>query len=298
MERIDGKCGCLSGFQVKNNVCKRIHFTMDIKVNKKNHLLLSFNESLLRTLNKKSVKIELENFGKLDFKLFTKNNRDFIVALKINRSIANGEKVSIELKPTIFSHRNSTLKIYHYSAFLNEFEFIQQDTQEFIKKFQTVSRSLVAAAFAFSFISNPAAAWAMIGTLQLLPYIPLSENYDDLVSKTFLISAGSFNVLPNLMIYMFSDNSSSAPYKQARSIGIDTSVFWINIGELVLPLMVIVSFWPVIFLSSRLNYKPVTKKLEKVLKNYKFSVFIRFWIQSHLDIGIYSIINLKSVKIT
>ena len=97
------------------------------------------------------------------------------------------------------------------------------------------------------------------------------------------------------MAYAFGNNDTSVPYTEASNFGMDTSVFWVNMGKNITIFLGIVALWPFIYLLSLLKLGKVALKFGNILKNYKYSVFLRFWIQAYLDVGFFSLIQLKAV---
>ena len=66
--------------------------------------------------------------------------------------------------------------------------------------------------------------------------------------------------------------------------------FFINIGQIILPLIVLICLWPFIAIASKFDMGKLTLKALKFLENYKYSLFLRFWIQAYIDIRVFAII--------
>ena len=104
--------------------------------------------------------------------------------------------------------------------------------------------------------------------------------------------------MPNIMTYAFQQNDTSSPYTQASNYGINTSVFWVNMGQDMTIFMILVAFWPFVYLFSKMKIGRVAMKFGNILHYYRYSMFLRFWIQIYLDAGFYSLIQLKAVSVT
>ena len=112
----------------------------------------------------------------------------------------------------------------------------------------------------------------------------------------FCKAISGYYSIPNIFEFFIDKNLIDPPFEQAIKIGIESSVLLINIGsELTLLLTLLIS-WPLLRLIYSLKILYLNKKLDQLLGLFKYSVFIRFWLQNHLIIGIYSLINLKLVK--
>ena len=293
--RIGEDCGCGLGFRQENNSCVEYHFGFQVFVDLDNRIFIEFDQFLSKSLKKQDININTPKG--LNFRLFEKSKSQIYLILYLQKSIAASTNLAVELKSPIYSDKNANLKEYSFTVFLNEFIYIDPSTKALIENAKSAGAVMATTSIGISIISNPAAAWAMIGTLQLLPYIPLSKFYNDSTTTKFLTSVGDFNLLPNIMIHVFDKNSSSIPFNQAKIIGIETSVFWINIGKVALPFLFFIIILPFLYVVSKIKLGDLDEKILKILKNYKYSFFLRFWIQSYLDLGIYSIIQLKSVKV-
>ena len=150
-------------------------------------------------------------------------------------------------------------------------------------------------AIANALFSNPAASWAMVNNLQLISYLPLNANPLTPNLQMFCTSLSSYNVIPNYFQYVFDPNSTSAPYTEASNYGFNSSVFWINMGPDMTGFIAIIVIFPVILLLSTIKVKKISEKASKYLLNYRYGVFLRFLIQTYLDIGIFAMVQLISV---
>ena len=132
-------------------------------------------------------------------------------------------------------------KLQEYSAIieLDERLLINQGLKSIISKSKSTSQTLVITSIAISIISNPAAAWAMVNTLQFINCIPLSSDPLTPTIQNFCRAIGGYNMLPNLLSYVFSSDSSSEPFDEAIRIGISESVFWLNTGNAIVTLIVV-----------------------------------------------------------
>ena len=144
-------------------------------------------------------------------------------------------------------------------------------------------------------LGSPSSAWALINTIQIIAYIPLSSNPLTTRLRAFKIGLGDFNIIPNAFEYIFSTDSTSEPYLEARNYGIDTSVFWINIGPSFTIFILALLLWPFVYLISKCKLGKISVKMLKILGNYKYSFFLRFWTQLYLDVGVFALVQLKSV---
>ena len=289
--RIGERCECRPGFRVVNEFCVNYYFDFKVKLDSSNKILLKFDQSLKKRLEHKNLKIKFSY--NLDFKIFNETSSEIFIILDFKESFLANSTLFVEISQPIYSENNAKLKRYKFSLILNEFEYVDPEIKPFIETVRTISQIMVTISLGISLISTTAAAWPMIGILQLIPYIPLSEFYNDIATIQFFTAAGEFNVIPNLMGYIFDSKSSSTPYDRAKIVGIDTSVFWLNIGQIILPFIIFICLWPFLFFASKCDIRNLTLKLQKLLENYKYGLFLRYIIQAYLDIGVLQSFNLN-----
>ena len=103
-------------------------------------------------------------------------------------------------------------------------------------------------------------------------------------------------MFPNIFKLLVDENASTAPNYQSKKVGINSSIFLLSAGPDLTVFMIILSFFPLILVISHVNLGKFGLKLKEKLHEYRFNVFIRFWIQTYLNFGIFAIINQQSVK--
>ena len=200
------------------------------------------------------------------------------------------------MKP-LKSNLNKSLSKYEYRLNFSVYEYITEDIKKVLKSVSKTSQSSNSISIIFSLLSNPSAAWLLINTLQMTSFIPLSKNPLTPATTEFCKAISKTGLIPNLPELILDKNSSTVPFAQARKIGIETSVVFINIGTEITILLVTLGLYPIILIISLIQFKLISQKIQKIKDDYRYNFFIRFWIQIHLPIGIYSIINFESVII-
>ena len=95
---------------------------------------------------------------------------------------------------------------------------------------------------------------------------------------------------------IFDSDSTSKPIEREQRSGIESSVLWINIGPNTLLFILYIVLIPFVLIGTKIPY--ISDRCYVFLENYKFSFFIRFWIQVYLDFGIFSLIQIHSVIFT
>ena len=295
----NGQCLCSEGYFLVNNTCEAVYFYAFMLVNfvgGYNKLILSFSEAVASQLNASDFSISVSGPTPSSVVFYKKDSQNYSFKLAFATNVLADTPVSLSilLNPLV-SASNSRLKNYVLSGSLFSCKPVNPSDTGIASGAAAAAQSSVTVAVGAGMISNPAAAWALINTIQIISYIPLNSNPLTPNLQTFCTAMNNFNLIPNPMAFIFNSSSTSEPYTEASNYGMNTSVFWINIGQDLIMIFGMIAIWPFVFLLSKLHLGKITKRLLKVSTNYKYSVFIRFWIQSYLDFGIYSLVQLKAV---
>ena len=104
--------------------------------------------------------------------------------------------------------------------------------------------------------------------------------------------------IPNVFEYFLGNGEKSKPFRLKPELSITTSQFIINFGVQLSILLIAILLYPIICFASESNFTFISKKMKKYKESYKFNFFLRFWIQSYLDIGIFAIFQILSVIIS
>ena len=111
----------------------------------------------------------------------------------------------------------------------------------------------------------------------------------------YCTAIGSYNIIPNPFESFIDKNASTMPYHEAYKMGIKSSVFILNIGPDLAILLIFIIFLPMVILLSSADLGKISSKFKEKLHEYKYDVFIKFWVQTYLNFGVFSIINYESV---
>ena len=187
---------------------------------------------------------------------------------------------------------------YVYSIGLYEYSPGFARTSAISNSTAAAAQVIVSTSISLSIMSNPSAAWTLLNTIQMIQYIPLNSNPLTPGLQAFIKGLGQYNIMPNTFSYIFDSNATGPPYLQASNYGFTTSVFLINFGPDTFIFLLLLSLWPFILLISKIPCGKISMKMIKILGNYQYSFFLRFWTQAYLDIGIFAIIQLIAVSFT
>ena len=299
----NGQCSCILGYQSNGTNCVEYYFTASLGTSftgNKNKLQLFFSAPPTILLYSSNFSVTAPGLNITSIGFYMKDPSTFIFSLLFDMSVPDLSPVLVTiLQSPLYSTENSQLQTYTLEGSLHKFDPIRSSTavKAVTAKAAAASQAAVSTSLGSALLSNPAAAWAMINTIQIIAYIPISANPLTPNLQAFYNGLNNYNsLIPNPMAYAFSSNSTSPPYTEASNYGINTSVFWVNIGNDATSFLFLLGLWPFMYVLSKLKLGKIALKFAKYLGNYRYSVFLRFWIQAYLDAAFYAIIQLKAVS--
>ncbi|OMJ90959.1 hypothetical protein SteCoe_6627 [Stentor coeruleus] len=295
----DGICQCIKGYKELDNQCISSNFTANLDINTNNKLQLTFEKPLEEKLIAQEITIKTIPIISFDIKFYEHTSKIYYITPNFESSVKNGTILTLTItKNPLYSNDSSLLINYEFSVILNPIDNNKATTlsTETAKKIEAATQTVVTTSIGISIVSNPAAVWALINTLQLIYYLPLGSTPMTKGLQVFCSSLGNYNIIPNPMSIFFSYNLTTSPYHEANDFGLETSVFLINIGPNLLILFSFIILWPLLFLLSKLATGWIKRKSNTLLIKYKYRFFIRFWTQVYIDIIIYAFIQLKSTS--
>jgi len=156
--------------------------------------------------------------------------------------------------------------------------------------------SIGAGAVASIINGNPGSFWSLLNQIQLMTYIPMTKMP---LSEGLMATLGSLDVgtfVPNPFSYFLPANSSSqAPPEYAKRYEVDSALFLLNTGlGITSGLGLLIGLLPV-YIASRVTSGPLSLYLRRFLPSFKWGIPLRWWIQSYLDIAVYSLLQVQQV---
>ena len=294
-----GICSCSRGYTSSNNTCVTSYFSGSLQViliSAYNKLILSLTETPTTALSLSDFQITVQD-STPTVEFYMKSSQEYSFKLSFSTDISADTPVALNiLKRSLYSTTGSKLDGYNFTGSLYAFTLESEAVKAIVINVAAATQAAVSTSIGSAIISNPAAAWALINSIQIVIYLPINSNPLTPGLQAFCTGVGHFNLMPNIMAYVFNKSDTSPPYNEASNFGIDTSVFWVNIGQNTSIFLGLIAIWPFVYLMSKLKVGKIAVKFGNFLHNYKYSVFLRFWIQSYLDVGFFSLVQLKSVS--
>ena len=284
-------CECKRGYSQNNSECIDKFFYASLKISDTNTLWLEFTEELETTLNHSSIQIKVES-NKEKFTFFKRNNKTILISPKIFLKPNEYKLVTLTIKlENVYSINDSRLFNFTYEGVLH---YVNEEVNILGVGVGQGIKAIVSTATATSIASNPSALWSILNTIQLIIFMPLNSiEYPEKLAK-MSSSLMEYNLIPNLLSYCFSPNSTTLPYDKAYEFGIQSSIIFINIGSLIVMFFGFLILFTILVIIEKKFWN--SEKLTVMKLKYQYGFFIRFWIQGYLEFGVFSIIQIKSVK--
>ncbi|CAG9335149.1 unnamed protein product [Blepharisma stoltei] len=289
-------CYCNLGYNGAA-ICSLVPFSAWLTVLSDNSLYLTFSDSLENSLSIYDFTIVIEKQGKLSYKMEQVNSTCYYLSLSITEEISKGSLVILEFLhlEKVRSVLNGVLNSSEISAALNSYDPAPYSSAVAAVASQAAAsaQAAISGAIALSVVNpSPSSLWSMMNTLQILSYLTLSGIPFTSKMSSFLNNLNSFNIMPNIFSYIIYKNEGNTPYSQAKEFGYDSDLILITTGNDFTLILASLLAFPIIFFFSRCSYRWIGKKFMKTVKAYQFSFYLRFWIQSYLELGAAASIGL------
>lgn len=140
-------------------------------------------------------------------------------------------------------------------------------------------------------LSNPTAAWGLLNTMQILEFVPLMTVRYPSELHNFFLSLILTDNLPN--IFNFLMNSEGAlPYNAAQRAGVSSTMFLLNSGSTLFGLGLLFMLWGAVKALSYIPILSLKKFFATKLIYFKWNVFIRYWIETYLELSFNCVLQL------
>ncbi|OMJ80295.1 hypothetical protein SteCoe_19502 [Stentor coeruleus] len=289
-------CTCLWGYSGEKE-CVKIFFTANINIDENNNVEIAFTEGLSDYLEEKDFNISFTDEYDFTYE-FKENNLAFVFSIDKNAVIPDDVKIIVKIaKKNVRSVFGSFLDVYEFEGVLystSRIINVSQGVKNIANSTEVVMKVVVSSAIATGIMGSPSCIWILFNTAEVLSFLPLGSIHYTKRVKNFLISMGGINLLPNPFSVLFSINNNSEPYKKAKDYGLSTSYIVINGFSIFFQFLLQLVLISLLYIIKKIVPKDLSVNCHKLLKDFKFNYFIRFWTQSFLTLGILSFVQVKS----
>ena len=161
----------------------------------------------------------------------------------------------------------------------------------------SITKGVITSSVAAAVASNPSSFWTLFNTLELISFLPLNGIPYPPKLRAFIMSLGSYSMVPIPSSEPKEYNSGPKPYKEAQEYGIDNSLFFVNSFAYLAIFTIFIAALPILFIGKTFGSKSIKEFCNKKIENYRFGFFIRYWIQGYLGFGMMTGVQIKSWNI-
>lgn len=288
------KCKCNLGYS-GDQECKRTTFKAALSILTNNTIKVSFSEDLTNLFNSKDLIIYLSG-KRISFSLALDSDSSIILTLSLNSTIPRDSKLVLKFSNQVNSINNSLLSpnIYTIVLFPSDSEYKEKILKAEIKNarklaYNGASIGLGITAGCSVLLWDPTSFFNFVNTAEIYYSSYLIQNNLHPVLEGFLLGMRVQSDIPNVYKYFIESKKGVVlPIKYIK-YGFDTNLALLNIGPYYTMLAWLISTCLIVRII-RCKFK---EKTEKIWKKYKFGVFLRFWVQSNLELYTAVALSLK-----
>ena len=289
------QCACDPGFQIFHNTCAVQYFYGSVRLLSSTKISLQFTEPLQVPLTATDLSIVISKA--FTFAVVESSDLEYLIELSFSESIAQNTPATVKIqREVVLSTLGAQLKDYVYTVALDAYSItkISSVIGGVVNSTTTIAKATVFGSLCSAIISNPATTWVLINNIQVVSYIPISDNPLTPTLNNCFQSFGSMHLIPSISKVFFSPSNDTGPYTQAGNYGFSTDIFLYNAGSYILTFLGALLSWPLVYLFSKCRLGGISTKFQKVLISYRYSFFIRFWIQGYLDLAFFVTIQMRT----
>ncbi|OMJ87110.1 hypothetical protein SteCoe_11260 [Stentor coeruleus] len=295
----NNECVCKKGYSLFDK-CERNMFGVVMMLSQENVATLIFDEELESSLKVSQLEVSIDN-KKVSFAINPDSLSKFYIAPEIPEQVTKNSNLNITIISDLISIDNSLLKNTIFTASL----FVSDDLIAEIKltvKAQaakavakTGSTAGVSVALGVSFMNfDPTSLFDFLNTAEMFYAVYLMELNTNKILSEFLLGLRMQDMIPNAYSYTVDFTEGEKMPDKFKKLGFKRNLVLINGGGQLSTLTIFLGLWIAVALFSKISkLKP---KLEKVRKIFKYSIFLRFWLQTYFELAIVSTFGLKYSK--
>ena len=287
-------CGCNLGYFFNNSMCARKSFFASISISSKNVAVISFTEDLKENLESNALQVQINQVPQI-YSIQMLDNSLYSVSVSFSSSINPGDKLQINFISPILSKANSILATTALEVELfTEYSYkdilvINQAAS--IAQFAFVAG--VGAAFATSLLNvNPLTFFNFLNNMDIYSYTALYYQDLDPSLVKFLQILNPSSWVPNIFSYFINQSEGNQLDPSFNNYGNSSNLLLINSGSTLGILAGILGIPFIAAIVKNIKISWIRRQSIKILNNYRFKAFLRFFLQSFLELSCNAIIGI------
>ena len=297
---INNSCVCRDYYEGEFE-CQPFRFYFNANYEEPLNIISNFSLPLMNTLGTDDYMILIND--KLAESKLLKNTESLYTIIVDEFEYNQNIEITLEFLETVISILNTTLEERFFNFEINikgitkSSSTIKQDTiiNTQSQLYITLSITMFLSIINFNFVS----IWSFLNMMQLILYIRLINiSLPDKFNYMLIALKDSPNIF-NIFDYFISEDSFKNVTGNWLKFGYKTSSILINYGYLITLFFIINLTMVLAYLLQKLTiYKPfsynfIQRRIKAYYMSFRYDEFLRFYIQSYLDLAIASFAGIK-----
>ena len=286
-------CECNTGYSWNTTTCIRNEFYALISLNSQNVASIIFTEDLNEDLETNNIQA-LYNGAPQNFTLQKNDNSSYLVYVSFATAISDGDKLQITFEQTIISILGSLLSTKSLTISLFAADSNAVASVKNAITYAQVSLTIgLGAVFACSCISfDPITFFNFLNNIQLFYYVMLYQVSIDAVLIAFLNILNPNSWLPNVFSYAVNQNDGVPLDAAFNNFGNNVNLILINSGQTLTMLAILLMVPLTAYFFRNIRIPAIRVRVRKLLVDYKYRAFLRFFLQAFLELSCNSIAGI------
>ena len=288
------QCECDLGYFLNITECQRNAFYAFISIDSNNIVRLTFTENLKDELQVSNIQVKVSGNAQ-DFTLHKIDNSTYEISVSFSNSISPGDKAEVRFVGEILSADMSALVTIdvNIELFPSPTDSVAAQVNQAINYAQIALIAGMSAVVGSTCISaNPISFFNLLNNIDIYIYTSLFQENIDEVLIGFLQTLSPNSWLPNIFSYLVDQNEGNQLNQRFNNLGNSTNLLLVNSG----PTLGILILLLIVLIIAILSYNTINpwlkRQIMKVISSYQFKVFLRFFIQSFLELSCNSLIGI------
>lgn len=290
------ECICNKGYTMFDK-CERNIFSAIMMLSQENVATLVFNETLENSLKNSQLEVLIDN-KRVSFTVNSDKLSEFYITPELPEQITKESNINITIISNLISANNALFKITSFTASLFVTDSLIAEIKLAVKAkaakaiAKTGSTAGVSVALGVSFMNfDPTSLFDFLNTAEMFYAVYLMDLQTNKILSEFLLGLRMQDMLPNAYSYTVDFTEGEKMPDKFKKLGFNRNLVLLNGGGQLSTLTIFLALWIAIILFSKIDrLKP---KLEKVRQIFKYSIFLRFWLQTYFELAIVSTFGLK-----
>ncbi|OMJ79754.1 hypothetical protein SteCoe_20140 [Stentor coeruleus] len=289
----NGRCMCDQGYD-GINTCTRNTFSAMMTADYNNIVYLHFTEKLQNSLSKEVIDVTLNN-KPMNYTLSVDDEKIYKIEVEFIKDVEEGSKLRISFLVDLVSSTNSLLPMNSIEILLFVYHFKQAIfAVETVKKYTKIGfYSVVGFLFGTSLITiDPNCFYTFLNSAELFSYVILFEVDLEPAVVVFLNTLRVNSNAPSITSYIYSKDKTNNLENQQINFGYKSSFILVNSDFYIQLFILLMILNLLIYFISFIPQALVKKIAKAVLDKFKYKIYIRYWIQTCMEITFNSLLGI------